>query len=575
MNRHFAGASRRGTASALGAVALGCIAALAPPAALAAEGASGFAEPPVPVIGTRTVADAELLVKRPRTTPCTVSLFANQEFAGFTPVALSYAPPSGCPGPWAKVVLQADYQVTAGRQFDRTAVIDIGGVNVYFGTTMEPGSATARAWHVERDVTDASALLESAQVGEAILGNVVDTTYTGRIFGSASLVFYPPDRENPPAASPQVVVALAPSLTALSPGHPTLAKTLTLPRNVERLALDVIAQSQASDEFWYTCVPDADANVLQSCGGGAFREVEVAIDGTPAGVAPVFPWIYTGGINPALWAPAPGVQTLDFEPSRIDLTPFAGQLDDGRPHTISVQVFGAQDNFSVTGTLLAWRDGGAPVLAGAVTHNTLAPPVVEVDDNGLVVDGSNATGRVKVSSRRDYRIAGTLDTSHGPVTTIVDQKMKFANTQDFVITDSAYVQKIVQRTDVHTSVTTFDQHGASLRTTHASYPLTVDYSQTLAGNDVVVDTAISQERKVDTRHDGPRGEWWATASDEIVTPHATTSYDQATGAATTTNSASRQRVRVEDSRLGCYDRTIVVTANAVSAVKDGCKDWRR
>ena len=575
MNRQFADAPRRGTASALGAIAWGCIAAIAAPAALAHDRPSGFAEPPIPAVGTRTVADAELLVERPRTTPCTVSLFANQEFAGFTPVALSYAPPPACPGPWGKVVLQADYQVSAGRQFDRTAVINLGGVNVYFGTTMEPGSATARAWHVERDVTDVAALLESAQAGEAILGNVVDSTYTGRIFGSASLVFYPPDREHPPAAGPQLVVALAPSLTALSPANPTLAKTLTLPRNVERLALDVVAQSQASDEFWYTCVPDVDANVLQSCGGGAFREVEVAIDGTPAGVAPVFPWIYTGGINPALWAPSPGVQTLNFEPSRIDLTPFAGHLDDGQPHTISLQVFGAQDNFSVTGTLLAWRDGGAPVLAGAVTQNTLAAPVVEVDDRGLVVDGSNATGRVKVSSRRDYRIAGTLHTSHGPVTTVVEQKMTFANTQDFVITDTAYSQKIAQRTDVHTAVTTYDRRGVSLRTTHASYPLSVDYSQSLSGNAVVLDTAISQERKVETLQEGTHGEAWARTSDEIVTPHATTAYDQTTGAATTTNSASRQRVRVEDSRLGCYDRTIVVTANAVSAVKDGCRDAHR
>jgi len=557
------------------AIACGCIAAFVPLAAHAHRPSSGFAEPPVPAIGTKTVADAELLVARPRTTPCTVSLFANQEFAGFTPVALSYAPPAGCPGPWAKVVLQADYQVSAGRQFDRTAVIDLGGVNLYFGTTMEPGSATARAWHVERDVSDDSALLESAQSGEAILGNVVNSTYTGRIFGSASLVFYPRDRDDPPPASPQVVVAMAPSLTALSPANTTLAKTLTLPRNVERLALDVIAQSQASDEFWYTCVPDADAGVLQSCGGTAFREVEVAIDGTPAGVAPVFPWIYTGGINPALWAPAPGVQTLNFEPSRIDLTPFAGQLDDGQPHTISVQVFGAQDNFSVTATLLAWRDHGASALSGAVTQNTLAAPAVSVDDRGLAVDGSNATGRVKVDARRDYRIAGTLFTSHGPVTTIVDQKMKFANTQDFVITDTSYAQKIGQRTDVHTAVTTYEPHGMTRRSTHASYPLSVDFVQTLSGNAVVLDTTISQRRQVETRQDGPHGDSWWTTSDESVTPHATTAYDQTTGAATTTNSASQQRVHVEDSRIGCYDRTIVVTANAVSAVKQGCGDRRR
>ena len=74
MNRRIADASRRGVASALSAVACGCIAALAAPAALAHPPSSGFAEPPIPAIGTRTVADAELLVMRPRTIPCTVSL---------------------------------------------------------------------------------------------------------------------------------------------------------------------------------------------------------------------------------------------------------------------------------------------------------------------------------------------------------------------------------------------------------------------------------------------------------------------------------------------------------------------
>ena len=55
-----------------------------------------------------------------------------------------------------------------------------------------------------------------------------------------------------------------------------------------------------------------------------FREAEVSIDGTPAGVAPVYPWIFTGGIDPFLWQPIPGVHTLNFEPYRVDLTPFAG-----------------------------------------------------------------------------------------------------------------------------------------------------------------------------------------------------------------------------------------------------------
>ena len=41
-------------------------------------------------------------------------------------------------------------------------------------------------------------------------------------------------------------------------------------------------------------------------------------------MAPVYPWIYTGGHGPYLWEPITGIETLNFKPYRVDLTPFAG-----------------------------------------------------------------------------------------------------------------------------------------------------------------------------------------------------------------------------------------------------------
>jgi Peptide N-acetyl-beta-D-glucosaminyl asparaginase amidase A len=66
-------------------------------------------------------------VPRPKTQPCTVPLFTNLEFADFNTKNFSYTPPASCPGPWAKVVFTADFTVTAGRQFDRTAQFFLGG----------------------------------------------------------------------------------------------------------------------------------------------------------------------------------------------------------------------------------------------------------------------------------------------------------------------------------------------------------------------------------------------------------------------------------------------------------------
>src|SRR4029077_9260672 len=142
-------------------------------------------------IGYPNTVTADPPVPRPATTPCTVPLFTGFPFADFSPKPFSYTPPSACPGPWAKVVLEADFSVTAGRQFDRTAQIAIGHVNVYYGTTAEPSAAVSPSWHVERDLTDYSPLFAAAQAGDVNIGNLVNSTFTGVLHGSARRLFYP------------------------------------------------------------------------------------------------------------------------------------------------------------------------------------------------------------------------------------------------------------------------------------------------------------------------------------------------------------------------------------------------
>jgi len=143
--------------------------------------------PPGLVIGSANTATADPPVARPNTTPCEVTLFSNFTFADFSPKPFSFTPPSACPGPWARVVLEAEFSIQAGRQFDRTANIWIGGTNVYFGTTSEPSRTVARSWHIERDLTDYSALFKSAQTGRVDLGNLVNSTFTSSLFGTATL----------------------------------------------------------------------------------------------------------------------------------------------------------------------------------------------------------------------------------------------------------------------------------------------------------------------------------------------------------------------------------------------------
>ena len=125
-------------------------------------------------------------VPRPNTTPCVSRLFTEMRFDNYSSKFFDYVPPGGCPGPWAKVVLEADFSVTAGRQFDRTAIMWIGGANIYFGTTQEPSATVSPSWHIERDLTDYSPLFTVARAGRIDLFNVVNPTYTGILFGTAT-----------------------------------------------------------------------------------------------------------------------------------------------------------------------------------------------------------------------------------------------------------------------------------------------------------------------------------------------------------------------------------------------------
>jgi hypothetical protein len=457
---------------------------------------AAFADGPY-TIGSANTVTADPPIPRPSTTPCIVQLMSSAEFDNFNPVSFTYTPPADCPGPWAKVVFTADINVTAGIQYDRTANFWLGPTNIYFGTTAEPGPTLGPSWHVESDLTDYSPIFLTAQQGTADIGNLVNTTYTGIIYASSTLEFYPlaPDQTAPVTANEVLALSAGPTggTVALNSSTDTLSGTFTLPTNIQNAYLDVYAQSQSDDEFWYTCVPNDVASELQSCSNTGFRETEITIDGSPAGVAPVYPWIFTGGIDPYLWFPIPGIQTLNFTPYRVDLTPFAAQLSDGQQHTVSLSVFNADDYFSATASLLLYLDSGSTSVTGALTKNNLtAAPNPLVTENLNV--GNNITGTVSVASSRIFTIAGYVNTSHGKVTTTISQHVNFVNSQKFDITSTEYVQDITQISDVNstTTVATSGQPTVTY-TKDFQFPLTVDIVEVVQSNgDIDVTTTAKQ-----------------------------------------------------------------------------------
>ena len=425
-----------------------------------------------PRVGSPNVAIADPTLPVPSTRPCTVGLFPKEDFgpAGenarmdAVPHTFTYQPPANCEGPWAKVVLIADFSVDPGHQYDRTASIWLDGVNIYFGTTEEPSPDFGPSWQIERDLTDYSSLLRSPGKGAALINNWTDPRRASVIHASARILFYPADANHPAPATPDAVYALNPSNAAvnLQTGSDQLVRRIKFPRNTRRIYLDEFAQSQFHDEFWYTCLPDkyiqqtmafamkrgykGAPRRARACSGGSYREVEVLVDGQPAGLAPIFPWVYTGGIDPYLWRPTPGVQTLNFAPYRLDLTPFAGLVSDGAEHSVAVRVLGSNHYFSVGAALLVYRDAKAEHTGGAVTRNTLKGQSLEPTvTSTLGPDPSKVNGKVQTLADQSYVIEGYVNTPSGKVNTRVKQSLKFNNTQTFSTVDATTTRHVTEQ----------------------------------------------------------------------------------------------------------------------------------
>lgn len=523
------------------------------------SGNTAFADPPVP---------------RPHTMPCKVKLYKQFIFADFNPKSFTYTPTAACPDPWAKVVLEANFSINQGRQFDRTANIWIGPTNIYFGTTAEPSHNVARHWHVERDLTDYSSIFTVSQAGTVDLGNLVNNIYTSILHGSADILFYPlAPNQAPPRTADQVIAFSGGSTggtVALNTTTDLLEQTVSLPTNITDLYFDVFSQSQSGDEFWYACVPNDVAGELQSCGGTAFRESKVTIDGTPAGVAPVYPWIYTGGIDPYLWRPIPGVQTMNFLPYRVNLTPFAAMLDDGQPHTIALSVYNANGYFSATASLLLYLDSASTQIAGGLTENTLTVPAPSVAENIQIAKNGNLQGGVTTKSGHNFRISGYINTPHGPVTTTVDQNINFSNAQYFKIFPTEYEQNIKQSTTIYSSITTQNAGGHFVDTDNQTWPLNLDI--TLPFNS---DGSFSQATTVDqyyerdhqARHNGQ------ATSFSLVKNHVTNTdtlnFDSSGNFIGNTNQTGSQSYFSSDSTGYCYSRDITANTGVLNSATDG------
>ncbi len=528
-------------------------------------------------VGTQYTVTADPLVPRPSSQPCVVQLFTNFQFAFFSDTDQNFkvTPPADCSGPWQKVVLDIDFSENAGRQFDRTASLYVGNIDLYFGTTPEPLRTATNMWHIERDVTEYSALFTTTQTGTMVLQNCTtdcpapyNTLLTGIFTVSAAFEFYPAQGAAPRTSD--VVLPLEQSNGSGGVNLPVLlfsptdqlTTTFTLPQNIEQAYLDVVAQSQSVDEQWYGCFPNdlSNINEVYGCGNTDFRETEVTIDGQPAGIAPVSPWVYTGFL-PDQWRPIPAVQTLDFVPYRVNLTPFAGVLSDGQPHTIALSVFNNDVYFSTTASLLLYLDSGSAQVSGGVTQNTLTSPSPVVTEN--LRGTSTVTGTIGVKSARNFVIAGYVNTSHGKINTSVSQQQDFSSTQTINF-DTVNFSVLNQDTSVNTNldtVTTVSSNGEKSSTHETfSFPISVNVVFPVSGSTFGFTVATAQNYKTSklVLQHGKMAEYsWVnnSVSGSDVSP-----------------ASSSQKYKSFDIHGPAYNCQITSASNVLTSVRPGCDE---
>ncbi len=563
--------------------------------------AVGQSTPETPLtLGSRLVASAEPPVSRPATTPCAVTLLHREAFnhrgngSSYTayPHPFQYAPPANCSAPWAKVVLQISFSIPAGRQYDRTVALWLDGINLYFATTMEPEPGQPQHWRIARDLTSYSALFRHPHPGQIILNNLISPTTNQPIYVTARLLFYPlahhqlaprvPDRVYPLSNDP------AGAQQALNTPNQSLARTFTFPRNIQRAYLDVIAQSQAHDERWYTCVDRQylqqtraySLETFEACDGGSLRAVEVLIDHHPAGLAPVYPWIFAGGIAPRLWLPTPGIQTTNFIPFRVDLSPFAGLLDNGHPHTVSVRVLGADHFFNVAANLLLYQDHHAAQLHGKLLEDTLSPN----QPAGLTVQSTlhpnhagETIGHLNTRMAQSYVILGSLQTPRGKRITTVRYTQDFLNLQTFTRPGpKRYNETILQNTTVSMQVThTLNGRTQSTLTLTQSDPLSLDSRKTMitTGQNFTARVAVHQGHEITLRTTTASGKpYYAHLNEQLNTR------DRAFGKTIPTpldrstfhhQQLGRETVAFRDSIGSCYHAAIASHHERLTAIHEG------
>jgi hypothetical protein len=262
------------------------------------------------------------------------------------------------------------------------------------------------------------------------------------------------------------------------------------------------------------------------------------------------------------------VQTLNFKPFRVNLTPFAGVLSDGDAHTVGISVFNANGYFLATANLLVFTDPHAQRTHGGLLSDTLSASPTPVVSENLATDTSgNVTGTVGVSSARNYSISGWTTTSHGRVETTVSGRVNFSNNQKFTINSSQYIQDIQQSTTMDVSTTSRQGIFSTVDRQHSTYPFSFLIDEEVASDGSISELNTSDQvySVTDDKFLGFLPLFHSAVSNEVSSSDK--ELFTSSGSAPS-NTSSTQTYKASDTLGHCYGKTLVSAANKLSAVSD-------
>ncbi|PYH94433.1 hypothetical protein BO71DRAFT_419349 [Aspergillus ellipticus CBS 707.79] len=266
-----------------------------------------------------------------------------------------------------------------GTQYDRLALMYLGDTEVFRTSTAEP-TTNGIIWTYIKDMSQFNVLWKERQKLIFDLGNIITDVYTGSYNTTLTAYFsYEGNVRTPDAILP---ISARKSAQNASSDFELPSDNATVlyqfPPTTSRAVVSISACGQSTEEFWWSNVFSEDEwsfenTIGELYGYSPFREIQLYIDGTLAGVVWPFPIIFTGGVAPGFWHPIVGIDAFDLRQPEIDISPFLPLLTDNSTHSFEIKITGldvSEDGtvtFSdtvgsywvVTGTIFLYLDESA------------------------------------------------------------------------------------------------------------------------------------------------------------------------------------------------------------------------